>query len=67
MALNSNVKATYRENLNKSSKINNPNLRIIKCDQRILQEFENLKSDLENIEIQIIINYVFLFRVENEA
>jgi len=61
LELKNNVISTYRENSDMLRKINNKNLKIIKCDQRNLNEFENLKSELENTEIEVIINCAAVF------
>jgi short-subunit dehydrogenase len=59
--LNNKVFATYRNNSENLKKINNKNLTLIKCDQKNLSEIENIKKEIKNIPINLLINNAGIF------
>ena len=56
LELNNRVFATYKDNCENLAKINNKNLILIKCNQKNLNEIEDIKSKINNIPINLIIN-----------
>ena len=59
--LNNKVFVTYRNNSENLDKINSKNLTLIKCDQKNLSEIENIKKEITNIPINLLINSAGIF------
>ena len=59
--LKNNVIATYKEDSNNLSSINNDRLIILKCDNRDLEGFSNFEEKIKNINLDIIINCAGVF------
>ena len=59
--LNNKVFVTYRNNSENLDKINNKNLTLIKCDQKNLSEIENIKKEITDVPINLLINNAGIF------
>ena len=59
--LNNKVFVTYRNSSENLNKIKNKNLTLIKCDQKSLSEIENIKKEITNIPINLLINSAGIF------
>ncbi len=59
--LNNKVFVTYRNNSENLDKINSKNLTLIKCDQKNLSEIENIKKEIIDVPINLLINNAGIF------